>query len=56
MFQTTVLGSFSTQLKVSEIQGLAICIYKLAIFFNFYFYFILWKCRKENSFHGLVDL
>lgn len=32
MFQTAVLCSFSTQLKVSEIQGLAIWIYKLAIF------------------------
>jgi len=29
MFQTAIFGSFSTQLKVSEVQGLAIWIYKL---------------------------
>lgn len=29
MFQTAISGSFSTQLKVSEVQRLAIWIYKL---------------------------
>lgn len=35
MFQTAILGSFSTQLKVSEVQGLAIWIYKLLNFLWF---------------------
>lgn len=53
MFQTTVLGSFSTQLKVSEIQGLAIWIYKLAIYF--YFYSILFYGSVGRKTHFMAS-